>query len=825
MLALTLSVTTVAVAADRDEQTAPTTTAAGPPLTTSPPPTLGPAVTAPATTAPGAPTTVPGVATTAPTQTVPPTAASTVPPTTAAQPLTFEPFSGPRGIPRDIGWGPQFLAAEILAPTDAHPWVMTGDYRSNPGAVEQVVVYTSPVNQPGLWSLVAFTGEESPTSVRAAIDLPDGTVLLLGSADSDAGPVPTTWVFDGTTLSAPTTIGDATSLGRVLLADLNANGTVFALIERPFAGERTQVEVAVRNSAGNWALRPFELQLSGVEFGGIAANGNHVVVTGSGTSVNSARLGYQTAAWVSTDGAKTFSLADTRPLHSTAVDTQFGDVLVGADGYYAAVCLDNGGAIRSGLARSTDGTSWAEVPITAASELWPVSEGGCADIDVDAEGGVWIGGATTFYSLFFRVLNGTVDRIAAAEVTGTQGPVTSGNRQLLRFAVSDSHLAIAVPQYGGPMAGFAPVAELADFDNLFIFDSAEIEPTSHEIIVDVQVLNDLGSVIGIVTYPFIEEVASGGYNYLRRITPFTIGPDGVGVKAPGASPIDPRTNSGVAHIVTIEGGEVALTQIAEDVPADYEGPIGDLAISTRPTGGQWSPLEVIVGGPGRQEVVEAVVVGGAVVAAGNDVGRDQSTGRQSSTAYVLVQGADGFSRIDLGVSADAETLSVCALGPTQALVLGVDWAGGRGFSAIVDVPTATHEIVDQQIEPAGAVPTRCVAAQGGALVEVSTGAGIALFQTRDGRSYGPLDVLSAGDSVHRTRGSAHGVAIVGVTGAAEEDAFVLFGPNLQSLQRIELDTFVGAGEQQIYDIVITEDRLFAVGLINQSPVVWPINYS
>ncbi|CAN5771696.1 hypothetical protein BH24ACT5_BH24ACT5_07780 [soil metagenome] len=86
---------------------------------------------------------------------------------------------------------------------------MVGNYRSNPGAVSQVVVYTAPVQSPAFWAQAANTGEQQPASARAVVTTPTGATLIVGSVDDAEGPRPAFWTLSGTpdvlVLSPPTT--------------------------------------------------------------------------------------------------------------------------------------------------------------------------------------------------------------------------------------------------------------------------------------------------------------------------------------------------------------------------------------------------------------------------------------------------------------------------------------------------------------------------------------------------------------------------------------------------------------------------------------------
>lgn len=804
-----------AVAATLVTSTVAADTPATPPSTLAPP--TVPTPTMPAPTVPGATTSPPPAPTSTPAA-----------PTSAAPPaFTFEELSVPRGIPIEVGGGPQFQAFALLEPADGRDWVMVGDYRSNPGANSQVVVYTAPAASPQSWSITAFSGEEHPMSVRAAVELPDGTVLILGSSDTAGGPVPHTWTFDGTTLSPPAIVGEADRLGRIALATVAADGTVYALIERYASGELIQGELGTRAPDGTWTFSPLPVDARNVVAGGLAANGSTIVMTAGGIPLDSADQRMRAMVFTSVDGGATFAQADTAALASPAVGTQLGNVVVGPDGFYAAACLAGPGGVRSAVARSTDGLTWSEAPFTGWEPVFPIYAGGCADIAVDDEGGVWLAAAQTYLTVVYRVRDGQVDRVTYAEVTGEQAPISTNGAQALRFAVGSGRVVVAVPQSGGPFTGTIGLDATADLETPPPLDEMGMAPTSHEIITELRVINDLGNVVGVETYPHIVGDDDVGYNYQPRLWPFVIGSDGVGVATPDATPVDQVTGAGVDGVVSLPGVDVALTTIAEDVASvgDYAGTLGEIAVSTRPTGGEWSPLEVVAGGPGGQRVRAVAVVGGQVVGVGGEQITDQATTIDRGGALLVVGDGTTFERIDIGSFESAEALSVCALSPTTALVLGYDWGNDRPFAATFDVGTRAVTIVPTVIEPATAIPVRCVAAQGGALVEAITDAGAQLYSTRDGSTYAPLDVLNEDDYVLNTRASAHGVAIVGITGPSDEDAFVLFGRDLTSLQRVEIPSFVGVGIQEVTDIVIDDGMLYAIGTINRSPVVWPIVYS
>lgn len=762
-------------------------------------------------------------ATTLPPPTVPGQSSA---PTTLASPAVFEfeELSVPRGIPIEVGGGPQFQAFAMLAPTAKHPWVMAGDYRSNPGANSQVVVYTAPANSPQSWSITAFSGEEHPMSVRAAVTLPDGTALVLGSSDTAGGPVPNVWTFDGETLSAPAVVGPPDQLGRFTLATAAPDGTVYALVERYLAGEPTQAEMAKRAPDGTWTLTPFPIDARNLEAGGMAVNGATVVITAGGIPADSVDQRLQASVYTSTDGGATFTRADTSSLVSPALSTRLGDVVAGPGGFYAAACLAGSGGQRSAAVHSTDGATWSEVPFAGWEPLFPIYSGGCADIAVDADGGIWLAAAQTYLTVVYRIHDGEVDRLTYFDVQGEQAPISTDGAQSLRFAIDDGRLAIAVPQSGGPFTGTVSLDATAALDDPPPLSELGMAPTSHEVVDELRVINDLGNVVGVSTYPHISREGES-VNYQPRLWPYVIGPDGVGQPAPEATPVDTVGGAGVDGVVALADTEVALTTISETVSDDYAGTIGEIAVSTRPRGGTWSPLTVVVGGRGGQYVNDVVIVGGQVVGVGGERITDQATSADSGTALVVIGDGTAFERVDIPVSTYAEGLSVCALSATTALVLGYDWANERAFTATVDVTTRTATVVPSVIEPASAIPNRCVAAQGGALVEALTDAGAQLYSTRDGTSFSPLDILNADDFVLNTRASAYGVAIVGVTGPSDEDAFVLFGRDLQSLQRVEIPSFVGIGLQEVTDVVIDDGILYAIGTINRSPVVWPITYS
>jgi hypothetical protein len=282
-------------------------------------------------------------------------------------------------------------------------------------------------------------------------------------------------------------------------------------------------------------------------------------------------------------------------------------------------------------------------------------------------------------------------------------------------------------------------------------------------------------------------------------------------------------------VVSLPSGDVALGTIVTGAEESH-GTIGDVVFSRRDTGGQWTPLEVVLGGDGGQTVTSVAVVGGVVVAVGDNVITNPTTQIDEGEPFVLFGSGDGsFSKIDLDVNGSplARANSVCALPDGRALVVGFDYRAGRPFTALVDLAAGSAQVMAPSISPEGAFPSRCVGAREGAFVEVagsSNSAGSLLYETRDGVAFTQVNVLAEDDSMLRIRSGAAGVAIVGITGPASEDAFVMFGPTIDSLQRIPVPAFQGAGVQVAQDVVIGDDRLYVIGTINDSPLVWPIHF-
>jgi hypothetical protein len=747
--------------------------------------------------------------------TLPPT---TVPTTAAPVPLTFTESSPPLGIPMEVGGGPQYVPTVLLPPAAQHGFLMLGDYRSNPGAVSQVVAYTAPAEQPSAWAQSGFTGEEQPTSVRDAVNLPDGTALVVGSIDQAAGPTATAWVYSEGSFSAPVTVGPTDSLSRLTKASVTADGTVYAVLERYVARQFVRFELATRAVDGTWSVARILPPAENVGIYGIAVVGSTIVLTGDRANVDGTT--FDAGVFTSIDGGATFQLADLTPYLGRGQSTYVSDVIAGGAGFVAAACLAGPGAPRSAILQSADGLAWSEYSFTGPGGF-PMIGAGCGDIAVDPEGGIWLGGAHTFDATIYRVFNGAVDRVAELAVAGQQGPILVP--ESIRFAVDGTTVAYSVPQIGGTAAGFVPAAS-ATVADLFEMTPVGDAPPSHEIIRDLEVINDLGSVIGVNTFPYIvEETAS----YLRRTFPFTLSALGEPAPAPDAAPKDPTSGAYLPGIVSLaDGGDVALADVVDPPDVAGVGTLGDIVVSRRPPGGMWSPIETVASGVGAQYVNDVTVVGGLVVGVGQDVVTNQATGIDEGRAIVLFGDGTSFSRIDLDVGGSvlAQALDVCAMPDNRALVVGYDGATGLGFSALVDLTNATAEVHDQVIDPFYAVATRCHAAVEGAIVEVAVGTGVDLYETRDGINLRRLDVTADDDSVLRVRTAAQGVAIVGVTGPGGEDAFVLFGPTIDRLQRVEIPSFAGAGVQAADDIVIGDGTLFVIGTINMSPVVWPITY-
>lgn len=797
----------------------------------------GPAVTTP-TTVPGIPTTLPVTPpTAAPASTAPgPTVATTPAPSTTALPdvgiVTLPPTTvtvppsapnefaatPPLGIPLEVGGGPQYLPTVVLAPAGERGWQMFGDYRSNPGAVSQVVAYGAPAASPSAWGQSGFTGEEQPAAARDAEVLADGTTLVLGSVDDSAGPAATAWVYADGAFSDPEVVGPFAVPTRVTHAASSADGTVYAVVERYIARQSVGFDLARRAPDGTWTAASLEVPARNIGIYGIAVQGSTIVLTGDRGSASG--VGYDAAAFTSVDGGATFRVADTAALAAPGQSTSINEVVPGGSGFVAAACLPNPGAPRAAIVQSADGVAWSELPFSGP-DGFPLVGAGCSQLAVDADGGIWLGGATTFDATFYRVFGGAVDRLAVLEVDGQQGPIFEPSR--LRFGVGPTTLAVSVPQLGGTAAAFVTTSATTDLAAPATLQPVGDAPVSHEIIRDVSVINDLGSVVAVDTFPFIPE---GTGNYVVRSFPFQLSARGEPTADEEAAPVDPATGTYLDGIVSLPSGDVSLSDVVDPAGAQFVGVSGDIVVARRPPGGAWTTPELVLGGDGGQNVIGVTVVAGAVVGVAEDKRTNPQTGVDEGAAFVLVGDGTTFSRIDLAVgnSNRVVPLDVCAMPDNTALVVGYDGLTGRGFTATVDLAAATARINTPVIEPASAVATACHAAREGAIVEVSIGSVTRLYQTRDGVSFFPIDVLAADDSVRRVRTGAEGVAIVGVSGPAGEDAFALFGPTIEDLRRVEIDTFAGPGVQVASDVVITAGSLFVVGTINDSPVVWPITY-
>ena len=784
-------------------------------------------VDVPTTVAPAPPVTAELIG--APTTALPAVGISTVPPTTVppvAPPPQFT-FGSLWTVGTDVGGGPQFTAGVILPPTALHPWLMIGDYRSNPGGVTQVVAYRAPVDAPDEWVQAGYTGEEQPTSVRAAVNMPDGTALIFGSADGATGPSPAAWTYDGTTFTGPEIVGPETPFGRVTSAAVAADGTVYAVIQRYTVRQRVSFELGTRAPDGTWTFIPLDLPAYDIGLSGVAVSGSIVVLAGDGAKTPDER-GYQALAFTSVDGGATFQLADTASLASPDRSTSLGAITTGPAGFYAAACLGGPGATRQGIATSADGITWTEVPFAGPESVVPMLSAGCDEIAVDEEGGVWLAGFHTFEATYYRVFNGAVDRVAMSYVQGQETQFDT--RRRLQFAVAGGTVALATPQIGGPATGFAPVASTADAAAPYEVTAVGVAPASHEIVWDLRVINDIGNVVGLQTFPQVADTGDSTV-YRRRTFPYTLSADGQPTPAPTATPVDPETGAGMSGVVTLASGEVAVASVAETVPSDLDGTIGDVAVSRRAPGGEWSPLEVILGEPGGQVIRDVTVVGGLVVAVGDNLVMNTTTHVEEGKPFVLFGDGTSFARLDLDPDVAGSNLasvySVCALPDSRALVVGFDWLTRTPFSALVDLTAGTVQVNQMQIAPASAIPQRCVGAREGAFVEVqgsSFDLGNILYETRDGITFSPVDVLADDDAMYRIRSGAAGLAIVGITGPAGEDAFLLFGPSIDSLQRVDVPGFTGAGVQVANDVVIGDHALYVIGTINASPVVWPIAF-
>ena len=798
--------------------------AEAPAKTTSPP---GPLPTTPGATAPVVPSSVPDLTTGPTTSALPSVDISTLPPTTLLPPPPAPTYSPGPGwtIESEVGSGPQFLPTAMLPPTSKHGWLMIGDYRSNPGAVSQVVVYTASTDSPTKWVQAAFTGEEQPTSVRAAVNAADGNALILGSADGASGPSPAAWTFDGTTLARPEILGPETPFGRVSAAAIASDGTVYALMQRYVVRRSVTFELGVRAPAGPWTFRPIDLDVDSASLGTIAVSGTTIVLGGSGRS--GSEPVDRAMAFTSTDGGATFATADTTSLAALDRSTYLGSITSGPNGFYASACLEGQGAQRQAIVTSPDGRTWSELAFTGPAYVTPLYTAGCDEIAVDEEGGIWLVGFQSFDAVIYRVLGGAVDRAAVMYVEGELPPFDTS--EWMQMTTAGGTVAAAVPQVGGPLTGFAAVADLTGLDEPRQIQGVGEAPAGREIFIELSVLNDLGNVIGLVTYPQVVERGESVL-YRRRVFPYTIAANGAPTPTPDATPLDPETGGGIEGVVSLPTGDVALgTTVSGAEPS--EGTIGDVSFSRRDPGGEWTPLEVVLGGDGGQIVTSVVVVGGVVVAVGDNVLTNPTTQLDEGKPFVLFGSGDGtFSRIDLDVNGSpyARPTSVCAMPDGHALVVGFDYRAGLPFTALVDLAAGTAQVTTPTITPEGAYPSRCVGAREGAFVEVagsSSSEGSLLYETRDGVTFTHIDVLAEDDSMLRIRSGAAGIAIVGVTGPASEDAFIMFGPTIDQLERIPVPAFEGAGVQVAQDVVIGDDTIYVIGTINNSPLVWPIRLS
>lgn len=760
----------------------------------------------------------------------PTTGVPTVPPTTPPPValLDFQP-SPPIGLTSEYGTGPQYTATAVVRPSAQHDWLMVGTYRSNPGAVSQVVVYTAPAQSPGSWSQTANTGEQQPASARAVVTTPAGAALIVGSVDDADGPRPAFWVLTGTpdalALGSPTTPAPANIRGRFLAATIAADGTISALVERFVSSFGDAYLVGRRDVDGTWTFTPIRTPERSVGFEGIAAIGDTVVVVGSGIEQGSSSSRFVPLAYTSVDGGATFGRMNTAALTSATRSARMGDVVAGPAGFFASACLAGEGigqgAERNAVATSVDGLVWTELRFSAAAGPFPLYSAGCADIAVDADGGVWLGGATSFVATFYRVLGGVVDRAFVYE-TDVDGVMDDD----VRFDVSGGVLAVAAPVSGGMVSGFGTVADATDIARPRGITSVGGPPASHEIIVGVSVINDASRVVGLDLYPqLITE--RGSVTYSPRTFTYTLGADGTPVAAPDAAPTDPQTGGNMTGIASLPGLDVSLATVSDTTGEEYTGRVGDVVVSRRPAGGTWSPFEIVAGGLGAQVVRDVVAVGGLVVGVGSDTVTNQDTNVDEGTPLVLVGDGATFERIELDVGGSKFTrmLSACALPTQQVLALGYDRATDQAFSAIIDPVARTATVRPPSISPPSAVPLRCVEAPDGALVEVADDTGTVLYSTTDGVTFRPLDVFADDESSPTAQGGVAGVAVVGRTGPAGEDAFVLFGRTIDTLQRVEVPTFVGAGRQEATGVVIAEGVIYVLGTINGSAVVWPVTYS
>lgn len=665
---------------------------------------------------------------------VPTTGAPTVPPTTPPPVplLDFQP-SPPIGLTSEYGAGPQYTATAVVRPSAQHDWLMVGTYRSNPGAVSQVVVYTAPVQSPGSWSQTTNTGEQRPASARAVVTTPAGAALIVGSVDDADGPRPAFWVLTGTpdalALGSPMTPAPANIRGRFLAATIAADGTISALVERFVSSFGDAYLLGRRDIDGTWTFTPIRTPERSVGFEAIAAIGDTVVVVGSGIEQGSSSSRFVPLAYTSVDGGTTFGRMNTAALTSTTRSARLGDVVAGPAGFYASACLAGEGigqgAERNAVATSVDGLVWTELRFSASAGPFPLYSAGCADVAVDTEGGVWLGGATSFVATFYRVLGGVVDRAFVYE-TDVDGVMDDD----VRFDVSGGVLAVAAPVPGGMVSGFGTVADATDIAQPRAITSVGGPPKSHEIIVGVSVINDASRVVGLDLYPqLITE--RGSVTYSPRTFTYTLGPDGTPVAAPEAAPIDPQTGGNMTGIASLPGLDVSLATVSDTTGEDYTGRVGDVVVSRRPAGGAWSPFQTVAGGIGAQVVRDVVAVGGLVVGVGSDTVANQDSNVDEGTPLVLVGDGTTFERIELDVGGSTFTrmLSACALPTQQVLALGYDLATDQAFSAIIDPVARTATVQPPSISPPSAVPLRCVEAPDGALVEVANDIGTVLYST------------------------------------------------------------------------------------------------
>lgn len=417
---------------------------------------------------------------------------------------------------------------------------------------------------------------------------------------------------------------------------------------------------------------------------------------------------------------------------------------------------------------------------------------------------------------FYRVLGGVVDRALIYE-TDVNGVMDDE----VRFDVSGGVLAVATPVPGGMVSGFGTIGNATDIGAPRRIGSAGGPPESHEIIAGVSVVNDANGVVGLDLYPRVL-TERGSVTYSPRTFTYVLGPDGT----PVAAPVDPQTGGNMTGIVSLPGLDVSLATVSDTTGEDYTGRVGDVVVSRRPAGGAWSSFETVFGGLGAQVVRDVVAVNGMVVGVGTDTVTNQDTNVDEGSPLVLVGDGTTFDRIelDVGGSRYARILSACALPSQQVLALGYDLATNRAFSAIIDPVARTATVQPPSISPPSAVPVRCVEAPDGALVEVADDTGTVLYSTTDGLTFRTLDVFTDEESSPTAQGVV-GVAVVGSTGPAGEDAFVLFGRTIDTLQRVVVPTFSGGGVREATGVVIAEGIIYVLGTINGSAVVWPVTYT